>query len=248
MVGSLFFDLLPCVPLFFYAVFLAVLHRRNRPTVLEGHTDMLLLALGVSGFVMKTVGQAVIPLGALSFYGIFAWVLLFLLYLNVVFAFSVAFSRKIMVYNLGPSDLRSIPLLEVPGWKTEEKGVSETDTGSKPSGAVPCDEPPKIVAGSEKRIATPLRRLGKSLLFPERGLDLSVEYSAWSRCAVLRYPSARVDSEDWAERRKEVRAYFSDKEQTKKTLCSFLASVAACGLAGYIIGYVITMIRDFQVV
>jgi hypothetical protein len=75
-----------------------------------------------------------------------------------------------------------------------------------------------------------------------------VEYSAWSRCAVLRYPSARVDSEDWAELRKEVRAYFSDKEQTKKTLCSFLASVAACGLAGYIIGYVITMIRDFQVV
>ncbi len=67
-----------------------------------------MLAFGLSGFVLIGPGQLIMPIGALVDKGIFAWILLFFLYLLLVCFFSSFLRPRIILYNTYPEQLRSL--------------------------------------------------------------------------------------------------------------------------------------------
>ena len=80
-----------------------------------------------------------------------------------------------------------------------------------------------------------LRRAGGALLFPPRGLTLSVEYSPRSRCAVLRVSGRRAPAGDWNALQKEVHACFAGRPQPPMTFRAILASAGVCFAIGFLI-------------
>lgn len=211
-------DSAPWVTLVIYLLFLLRLRLRRYTTVLSGRTDRFLLVLGLSGIVVFDIGPAVIPLGSLDLYGVFALLLFFLLYIQIVFYLDSSFSQRVVIYNLSESDFDTIPTIPVPEWNG---AVGEPPAAEPEEGAHP----------------TRLRRAGGALLFPPRGLTLSVEYSARSRCAVLRISGRRAPAEDWKALQKEVRACFAGRPQPPMTLRAILASAGACFATGFLIAY-----------
>ena len=228
MILSLLFDLAPCAALTTYLFFLVYLRLRQRTTVLSGRTDRLLLALGLSGIVVFDIGPAVIPLGSLDLYGALALFLFFLLYLQVVFYLDSTFSRRIIVYNLGESDFDAIPAVPIPQWNA---------SGETPS----AEESPAVDFAEESATAaerpTLLRRAGGAILFPPRGLTLSVDYSPRSRCAVLRISGRRPSAEDWKTLQKEVHACFAGRPQPPASFRTLLTTAVLCLAAGFLIAF-----------
>lgn len=230
MTLSTLFDLAPLSTLAVYLLFLVCLRLRRYTTVLSGRTDRLLLALGLSGVVVFDIGPAVIPLGALDLYGVFALILFFLLYIQVVFYLDSSFAQRIVVYNLSESDFGSIPAVPVPEWNgAAGKAPAEESVPA----AVP-EDPPAPHAAPEAP-PTRLRRAGGALLFPPRGLTLSVEYSPRSRCAVLRVSGRRAPAGDWKALQKEVHACFAGRPQPPMTFRAILASAGVCFAIGFLI-------------
>ena len=229
MTLSTLLDLAPLSTLAVYLLFLIWLRLRRYTTVLSGRTDRLLLALGLSGVVVFDIGPAVIPLGALDLYGVFALVLFFLLYIQAVFYLDSSFAQRIVVYNLGGSDFDSIPAIPVPEWNGTD---GKAPAGEDPPAAVPEEPAPHTVLAAPP---TRLRRAGGALLFPPRGLTLSVEYSPRSRCAVLRVSGRRAPAGDWKALQKEVHACFAGRPQPPMTFRAILASAGVCFAIGFLI-------------
>lgn len=61
-------------PLGIYFLCLASFYRRSTPTVLNGSTDVWLLAFGLFGLITLGPGRLLIPLPVLSYWNLFAWI------------------------------------------------------------------------------------------------------------------------------------------------------------------------------
>ena len=109
-------------PLFLYFLVLTFFLWRRRPTILTGRTDALLLTFGLSGVVALGIIPSFVPFSSLLNYGYFAWVLLFLLYIFLVFSLSSAFSRKIIIYNLNMQRAREVLVKRFPNSSGSPEG------------------------------------------------------------------------------------------------------------------------------
>ncbi|MBO7726169.1 MAG: hypothetical protein J6S40_06835 [Thermoguttaceae bacterium] len=229
MVLSSLIDLAPCATLAAYLLFLICLRLRRYTTVLNGRTDRLLLALGLSGIVVFDIGPAIIPLGSLDLYGIFALILFFLLYLQVVFYLDTSLSRRIVVYNLSESDFDAVPTVPIPEWNaSDEMPAAASDSTEKPF-------TPQTDSAAPAKRPTRLRRAGGALVFPPRGLTLSIEYAPRSRCAVLRISGRRPSAEEWKELQNEVHACFAGRPQPPMSLRALLPIAGVCFVTGILI-------------
>ena len=238
MILSYLYDLAPLATLAVYLLYLLHLRLRRHTTVLSGRADRLLLALGLSGIVVFDIGPAVIPLGSLDLYGAFALILFFLLYLQVVFYLDASFSRRIIVYNLSESDFDAIPAVPIPRWNASKEGAAAEDA-SEPGNSEELPAPQADSTAVPAETPTRLRRAGGALVFPPLGLTLSVEYSPFTRCAVLRISGKRPPAEDWKVLQKEVRACFAGRPQPPLSLRAFLALAGVCFAVGFLISFLL---------
>ena len=76
--------------------------------MLTGQEDLTALALGLIGFVMVGPMLYVLPIDALAFWGFSTWFFLALLYALIVWFLGAVFRFRIVIYNIGMTELREI--------------------------------------------------------------------------------------------------------------------------------------------
>ena len=96
------------VPLALYFFALAVLNSGHRPRMLTGQEDLTALALGLIGFVMAGPMLYILPIDALAFWGFYTWFFLALLYSLIVWFLGAVFRFRVVIYNIGMTELRDI--------------------------------------------------------------------------------------------------------------------------------------------
>jgi hypothetical protein len=96
------------VPLALYFFALAALNSGCRPRMLTGQEDMTALALGLIGFIMVGPMLYILPIDALAFWGGYTWFFLAVLYALIVWFLGAVFRFRIVIYNIGASELRDI--------------------------------------------------------------------------------------------------------------------------------------------
>ncbi len=96
------------LPLALYFFALAALNSGHRPRMLTGQEDLTALALGLIGFVMVGPMLYFMPIDALTFWGFYTWFFLALLYALVVWFLGAVFRFRVVIYNVGMSELKSI--------------------------------------------------------------------------------------------------------------------------------------------
>jgi len=96
------------IPLALYFFALAALNSGYRPRALTGQEDLTALALGLIGFVMVGPMLYVLPIDALGFWGYKTWFFLAMLYALMVWFLGAVFRFRVVVYNVGMSELRDI--------------------------------------------------------------------------------------------------------------------------------------------
>lgn len=100
-------------PLSLYFFFLTLMTLRQRPTVLSGTQDFMILACGLFGLFSLGPGKLLVPMKLLSFWGISVWFFWAVFYLVICYlVVKYLLSKKLIVYNIGLSEL--IPKLI--GW------------------------------------------------------------------------------------------------------------------------------------
>ena len=112
------------LPLALYFFALAVINGGRRPRMLTGQEDLTALALGLIGFVMVGPMLYVLPIDALAFWGYSTWIFLALLYALIVWFLGAVFRFRVVIYNIGITELRDIL----------EKVGQELDTEARWSG------------------------------------------------------------------------------------------------------------------
>ncbi len=88
------------LPLGLYFGLLGISLCRSRPLVRNGAWDFAALAFGLIGFVMVGPVKLLFPVGALSVWGVFSFVMIVLLYGLVVILIGGALGLKTVVYNI----------------------------------------------------------------------------------------------------------------------------------------------------
>jgi len=96
------------IPLSLYFLAAAVMNFGRRCRVFSGQEDLTLLALGLSGFVMTGPVLFFLPMDAFVFWGVFTWFFLIILYLLMVWFFGTILRFRIVIYNIGTSELREL--------------------------------------------------------------------------------------------------------------------------------------------
>lgn len=96
------------VPLALYFFALAALNSGRRPRMLTGQEDLTALALGLIGFVMVGPMLYFLPIDALAFWGFYTWFFLALLYALIVWFLGAVFRFRIVVYNIGANELKTL--------------------------------------------------------------------------------------------------------------------------------------------
>lgn len=86
-------------PLVLYFAFLAHLHFRRTPTVLNGSLDFTLLAWGVFGLVTFGPGRLIIPLYVFTAWGVFTGIFWVGFYFLVVVTLARQFKNRLVVYH-----------------------------------------------------------------------------------------------------------------------------------------------------
>ena len=112
------------VPLGLYFFVMAALQRGRRPKMLTGQEDMTALALGLVGFVMVGPMLYFLPMDAIAFWGFYAWGLVVVLYVLIVWFLGTVFRFRVVIYNIDMSELRDIL----------EKAGQELDTEARWAG------------------------------------------------------------------------------------------------------------------
>ncbi|MCL2117035.1 MAG: hypothetical protein FWH27_01280 [Planctomycetaceae bacterium] len=96
------------VPLALYFFALTAFNSGRCPRMLTGQEDLTVLALGLIGFVMTGPMLYVLPVDALAFWGFYTWFFLAVLYALMVWFLGTVFRFRIVIYNIGMSELREI--------------------------------------------------------------------------------------------------------------------------------------------
>ena len=96
------------LPLALYFFALAALNSGRRPRMLNGQEDVTALALGLIGFIMAGPMLYLLPIDALAFWGFTTWFFLAVLYALIVWFLGAVFRFRIVIYNIGASELRDI--------------------------------------------------------------------------------------------------------------------------------------------
>jgi len=86
-------------PLVFYFAFLACLHFRKTPTLLNGSLDFTLLAWGLFGFVTMGPGRLIIPIDVFAFWGVFTWLFWVGFYFVAVVVLARQFRNRLIIYH-----------------------------------------------------------------------------------------------------------------------------------------------------
>lgn len=95
-----FFLLTALSPIVLYLGFLAFLNSRPTPVVLSGQADRLALFGALIGFAFIGPLQLIAPIEALVDKGVFAWVMLLLLYFLLVLFLTLYHRPRLMIYNI----------------------------------------------------------------------------------------------------------------------------------------------------
>jgi len=87
------------LPFVFYCAFLAYLHFRKTPTVLNGSTDFTLLAWGLFGLITFGPGRLLIPIYVFAAWGVFTWVFWIGFYFLMTIAVARLFRYRLVIYH-----------------------------------------------------------------------------------------------------------------------------------------------------
>jgi hypothetical protein len=97
------------IPLSLYFFFLAFLSLRERPTVLSGIQDWMLLCGGVAGLLAFGPGKLLIPVQLYAFWGISIWVFWFLFYILIAYIIAKHFlPKRTVIYGCPPEILTAV--------------------------------------------------------------------------------------------------------------------------------------------
>lgn len=101
---------LALLPLVVYCLIIAFLTSRNRPSVLSGTQDFMLLAAALFGLLTFGPGRLIIPVQLLSFWGLTIWFFWFAFYVVVFYVVAERLMRpRIVIYRCSMKQL--IPAL-----------------------------------------------------------------------------------------------------------------------------------------
>ncbi|MDO5581027.1 MAG: hypothetical protein Q4G69_07810 [Planctomycetia bacterium] len=87
------------IPLLVYLTILIAVNCRKYSPVVSGRSDLLLLALGLAGFVFAGPILFLVPINALLVWGNLVWPLLIILYFLLVFYLGSLLNPQIIIYN-----------------------------------------------------------------------------------------------------------------------------------------------------
>ena len=125
------------IPLFIYFFVLAGLSLRERPTVLNGMQDWMLLCGGIAGLFAFGPGKLLIPMRLYSFWGISVWAFWFLFYFLLAYIIARHFlPKRIVIYGCQQKMLISI--LERQGKQLDPKSTLQGNVFYLPVSQLQC--------------------------------------------------------------------------------------------------------------
>lgn len=94
-------------PLALYLLVLGAISLRRRPFVVSGPRDTAALGVGLSGLVLVGPIELLMPRDALAQFGVYAWIVLGVMYSLAVTMLVLLGRPRIVAYNATPADVRT---------------------------------------------------------------------------------------------------------------------------------------------